>query len=191
MRNCDIGVRWGAGFRSDRRRRGDQGRRTRFQFGDFASNTLSFLKGEFAAEYRRAITVKTAEAMKRKAQCGHVTGGRVFGYQNVKVDKHVERRIEDAEAAVVRLIFDLCAKGAGYARIAKMLNAESAACPRPQQGRPWGWAPSTVRDVLHRDLYRVSSCGTKPESAMSPATSSPGDDPPLNGCGPSGRTCAS
>lgn len=32
---------------------------TRFQFGDFASNTLGFLKGEFAAEYRRVISQKT------------------------------------------------------------------------------------------------------------------------------------
>src|SRR5215203_3134797 len=31
---------------------------TRFQFGDFASNVLGFFKGEFAAEYRRAIAAK-------------------------------------------------------------------------------------------------------------------------------------
>ena len=41
---------------------------TRFQFGDFASNTLSFLKGEFAAEYRRAVSQKTYEAHRRMAR---------------------------------------------------------------------------------------------------------------------------
>ncbi|MBA2604794.1 MAG: recombinase family protein, partial [Acidobacteria bacterium] len=41
----------------------------------------------------------------------------------------VERRIVEAEAAVVRRIFDLCAGGIGYSRIAKQLNAEGAVSP--------------------------------------------------------------
>ena len=69
---------------------------SRFQYRGFASNTLSFLKGEFAAEYRRAISQKTHEAHLRKAGLGPVTGGRVFGYDNVKVDEHVERRVNHA-----------------------------------------------------------------------------------------------
>ena len=82
--------------------------------------------------------------MLRKAQAGHVTGGRVFGYDNVEVladgkRSHVERRINEAEAAVVRRIFELSASGAGLTRIAKTLNAEGAPAPRPQQGRPTGW----------------------------------------------------
>jgi site-specific DNA recombinase len=128
----------------------------RFQFGDFASNTLSFLKGEFAAEYRRAVSQKTYEAHRRMAQLGHVTGGRTFGYNNVEVEKHVDRVVNEDHAAVIRRAFDLCATGAGYSRIAKTLNAERAVAPRPQQGRPSGWSPSTVRDVLHRELYRGS-----------------------------------
>jgi Recombinase len=54
----------------------------------------------------------------------------------------------------VRRIFELCANGTGYTRIAKTLNAEQAPSPRPQQGRPAGWAPTTVNDVLHRAIYR-------------------------------------
>src|SRR5262249_17765265 len=34
------------------------------------------------------------------------------------------------------------------------LNEEAAPCPRPQQERPAGWAPASVREVLHRALYR-------------------------------------
>jgi Recombinase len=66
---------------------------------------------------------------------------------------HVERRINDAEAAIVRQIFEGPAAGAGLTRIAKDLNAAGALTPRPQQGRPAGWAPSTVREVLLRALY--------------------------------------
>ena len=52
------------------------------------------------AEFRRQIGKWTREAMVRTA--GHVTGGRVFGYDNLKVDGHVERRINEAQADVVR-----------------------------------------------------------------------------------------
>jgi site-specific DNA recombinase len=34
------------------------------------------------------------------------------------------------------------------------LNDERAPCPRPQQHRPAGWAPSTVQEVLKRPIYR-------------------------------------
>ena len=101
---------------------------------------------------RQKAGLRVYDAMRRKARAGHVTGGRVFGYDNVEVldadgqRSHVERRINEAEAAVVRRIFEMCAAGAGLTRITKTLNADGVPAPRPQQGRPRGWAPSTVRD---------------------------------------------
>jgi hypothetical protein len=84
-----------------------------------------------------------------------VTGGSCFGYTNVDVaDSHVERVINPEEAAVVKRIFALAASGTGFTRIAKQLNAEGALSPRPQQGRPSGWAPSSVRALLFRPIYR-------------------------------------
>jgi hypothetical protein len=38
--------------------------------------------------------------------------------------------------------------------IAKLLNGQGAISPRAQQGRPTSWAPSSVREVLYRELYR-------------------------------------
>jgi site-specific DNA recombinase len=115
----------------------------------------------FADELEREkARQRTYDAMLRRAQAGHVTGGRLFGYDNVDVAgldgqrSHVERRINQAEAAVIRRIFELCAAGNGYTRIAKTLNAEGAPSPRPQQDRPAGWAPSSVNEVLHRTTYR-------------------------------------
>ena len=115
----------------------------------------------FADELEREkARQRTYDAMLRKAKSGHVTGGRVFGYDNVDVPgadgkrSHVERRINEREAAVIRRMFELCANGTGYTRIAKTLNEEGAAAQRPQQNRPAGWAPTTVRDVLHRPIYR-------------------------------------
>ena len=103
---------------------------------------------------------RTYDAMLRKARAGHVTGGRVFGYDNVEIQwasgarSHVERRVNKDEASVVRQIFELCARGDGLKGIAKALNAAGARTPKAQRGRPSGWAPSSVRDVLHRPLYR-------------------------------------
>ena len=84
----------------------------------------------------------------------------MFGYDNVEVvdsegrRQHVERRINDAEAVVIRRMFDRCAAGAGLRKIAKELNESGATAPPAQQGRPKAWAPSSVREALHRDLYR-------------------------------------
>jgi site-specific DNA recombinase len=115
----------------------------------------------FADELEREkARQRTYDAMLRKARAGHVTGGKTFGYDNLEVlgpdgrRSHVERRINEAEAAIVQRIFRMCAEGHGYSRIAKTLNAEGARSPRPQQGRPAGWSPSTIHEVLKRPIYR-------------------------------------
>ena len=108
----------------------------------------------FADELEREkARQRVTDTMIRKAKAGHVTGGRVFGYQNVEVldadgrRSHVERRVYEPEAAIVRRIFEMSAAGTGYTRIAKTLNAEGAPSPRPQQERPAGWAPTTIREM--------------------------------------------
>ena len=109
---------------------------------------------------REKARQRTCDAMQRKAKAGHVTGGRVFGYDNVEIlgsngeRSHVERRINQPEADVIRQIFESCSSGEGLRAIAKRLNAAGARTPRAQQGRPNGWAPSSVREVLQRPLYR-------------------------------------
>jgi site-specific DNA recombinase len=105
------------------------------------------------------------DALARKARASHVAGGRVFGYRNVDVfngadvhgrpiRSHVTREIHDDEAAVVRRIFELCATGHGVRRTAGLLNEAGAVSPQPQQARRAGWAASSVRTVLFRELYR-------------------------------------
>ena len=117
-----------------------------------------------AAEIEREkASQRTHDAMSRKARTGQVTGGQCFGYDNVPITvrdaagqerrSHVERVVNEPEAVVVRRIFALCAQGYGLTRIAKELNEEGVRSPRAQQGRPRGWAPSSLRAVLYRDLY--------------------------------------
>ena len=115
----------------------------------------------FADELEREkARQRTYDAMQRKAKAGHVTGGRVFGYDNVEIlgmsgeRSHVKRRINQPEANVIRQIFEWSSNGEGLKAIAKRLNAAGARAPRAQQGLPNGWAPSSIREVLHRPLYR-------------------------------------
>ncbi len=52
-------------------------------------------------------------------------------------------------------IFELSAASVGVRRIAVTLNDEGVRAPAPRRaGRSRSWAPSTVREVLHRELYR-------------------------------------
>ena len=89
--------------------------------------------------------------------------GTVYGYDNVEVVSpapgpdgrrqrlHVVRRINPEQAAVVRRIFELYASGLGLTRIAKSLNADRVAPPRKDGN---GWAPTAIRAMLYRPLYR-------------------------------------
>jgi len=109
----------------------------------------------FADELEREkARQRTYDALRRRAEHGYVTGGTVFGYDNVREPAGVRRRISAPQAAVVQRIFELAASGSGLTSIAKQLNAAAAPAPRAQQGRPTGWAPSSVREVLYRPLYR-------------------------------------
>ncbi|MPZ18097.1 MAG: hypothetical protein GEV06_09320 [Luteitalea sp.] len=132
---------------------------------DSRTDKLMLSVTAFADELEREkARQRTYDAMLRKARAGQVTGGRVFGYDNIDImtpgpdgqpcRSHVERRINESEAAVIRRIFELCGQGHGLRAIAVALNADGAVCPRPQQQRPKGWAPSSVRAILYRPLYR-------------------------------------
>ncbi|HWW85261.1 MAG TPA: recombinase family protein, partial [Vicinamibacterales bacterium] len=109
----------------------------------------------FADELEREkARQRTYDAMVRKARAGHVTGGRTFGYDNVRETAGVKRTINTGEAAVVRRIFDMATNGHGLKTIAWTLNEDRAPSPRAQQGRPNGWCASSVREVLYRPLYK-------------------------------------
>lgn len=118
----------------------------------------------FAAEMEREkASLRTHDAMLRKAKALHVTGNKVFGYNNIPIysndldangdqrRQHVIRQINSDQAKVVIRIFELFASGYGLARIAKVLNEDGIP---PPLGGTLGWCPTAIRDILQRDLYR-------------------------------------
>jgi len=123
--------------------------RTRVNTSTAMNRGMLTMKATFAAAEREAAQTRTTEAMFGKAGRGHVAGGRVFGYTNVRTGDHVERVIVDDQAEVIRRIFQEIAEGRGYAKVAQGLNAEAVPCPR---GRCW--AMTGVREMVYRELYR-------------------------------------
>ena len=99
--------------------------------------------------HREQSVQRTRDAMRRKAERGHVAGGTVYGYTNQRVADHVERVIVPAQAELVRRIFREIAAGDGFCRIAKRLNADGIPSPTRR-----GWAISGVREIVMRELYR-------------------------------------
>src|SRR6266545_2664996 len=100
--------------------------------------------------YRYQVRVKTKESLRARAEKGHVAGGKVYGYQNVRRDGFTERAIHPHESAIVRSIFEMCAKGLVLLRIANRLNADHVPAPRGSGL----WRASTIARLLRRDLYR-------------------------------------
>ncbi len=109
----------------------------------------------FAGELEREqARVRTHAALAHRARAGRATGGGCFGYTSaVTPEGHTLRVVVEPEALVVRRAFQLAADGYGVKAIARMLNAERALAPR-RGGVARGWAPSTVRGLLHNTLYR-------------------------------------
>ena len=102
---------------------------------DTATDKIMGMLSGFASEIEREkARQRVSDAMIRKARAGHVTGGRVFGYDNVDIAgntpdaqghvkrSHVELRINEPQANVVRKISRMYADGHGFKTIAKMLK---------------------------------------------------------------------
>jgi site-specific DNA recombinase len=130
---------------------------------DSPTEKLLMSVAAFADEMEREkARQRTYDAMARKARALHVTGGKVYGYDNVDVAgadgrrSHVVRRINEQQAAVVRRIFALCAEGDGFTRIAKRLNED--AVPPPRHAR--GWAPRPSGKSCFACCIAETSCGT-------------------------------
>lgn len=108
----------------------------------------------FGAEDERAkIASRTRESLERRARHGFVAGGAVFGYRNVRGPEGVRREVDEAQAAIVRSIFEMYARGEGLRTIAKQLNARHVEPPRAGRRGTGSWAPSSIREMLRRELY--------------------------------------
>jgi DNA invertase Pin-like site-specific DNA recombinase len=122
--------------------------------------------GVMAEEYLVKLAADTQRGLRGRAERGLATGGRPYGYRSEPVALDEQGRavegagfrlvVDEAEAAVVRRIFDLYLGGDGLRAIAHRLNSEGVAAPRPRalRGRPPSWAPTSIREMLRNQIYR-------------------------------------
>ena len=120
------------------------------------------LKGTMNALYLKDLAQKTRRGLRGRVERGRSGGGRCYGYAIVPgapdrdgVPERGLRRIDEAEAAVVRQIFADYAAGRSAKAIAQALNREGVRGP---QGGAWG--PSTIAGnaargtgILNNELY--------------------------------------
>jgi hypothetical protein len=90
-----------------------------------------------------------------------VTGGKVFGYDNLRIAKgHAERTINEAEAATVRNIYERFACGEGARSIAARSTA--LAFPRPARSRGGRAAGRRAPCALCLNGPSIGVCQRKP-----------------------------
>src|SRR6266567_3832977 len=134
------------------------GVKTIFLEGGAADDPLSKLMHQITgavAEFERAkITERYRRGKLYRARCGEIVSPDVpFGLMKIPrrdgVPAHAE--IEEAEAAVVRRIFDAYVKqGLTVRQIAKQLTLDRTPTPRNGGGQ-WSW--SAVDRILHEEAY--------------------------------------
>jgi site-specific DNA recombinase len=104
--------------------------------------------------YVKELAKKTHRGLEGLALRGLCTGGRCFGYNNVHCEEGVRLEINEAEAEIVRRIFQMSASGFSLKTIAKTLNAENIPPARPRARKRYGtWCPTAIQGMLRRELY--------------------------------------
>ena len=119
------------------------------------------LKGTMGALFLKDLADKTRRGLRGRVEAGKSGGGNSFGYDVVRrlddegLPVRGERKINAAQAGIIRRIFNDYAAGKAPQAIAKQLNKE--AVPGPS-GTDWG--PSTIHGnpdrgtgILNNELY--------------------------------------
>lgn len=102
------------------------------------------LLSSFAEMERGTIIDRVKMGMTQRAKQGKWNGGVVFGYDNV----NKELIINEAEAAIVKDIFELASRGHGYKKIAGELNRKGYKTKRKKE-----FSIGTVKGILENPVY--------------------------------------
>ena len=113
------------------------------------------LKGTMNAIFLSDLAKKTHRGLVGKVEKGLSGGGKCYGYDVVRGEERGHRTINEAQAAIVRRIFEDYAAGKSPKAIALALNKEGIPGPT---GKAWG--QSTINGnrqrgtgILNNELY--------------------------------------
>jgi site-specific DNA recombinase len=115
-------------------------------FEDTAVGRFIIAARAFVGEVEREkIRERTSRGRARRAAEGSFIGAHPYGYRRIA---RGVIEVDEAQAAVVRRIYDLYLQNVGMRAIAERLNAEGA---RTRRGMLW--TPKEVRDALINETY--------------------------------------
>ncbi|MCZ2150772.1 MAG: recombinase family protein [Bryobacterales bacterium] len=118
------------------------------------ADVLMTVHGLVDSLYIKELAKKTHRGLQGRALKGLHTGGRCFGYDNVKDDDSVRYSINEKEADIVRRIFEMAADGASLKTVTKTLNRENVLPPRKRAKKEdASWCHNAIREMLRNELY--------------------------------------
>jgi DNA invertase Pin-like site-specific DNA recombinase len=132
---------------------------------DTATDLLLLNITAFAGEFEREqATTRVRAKFADKVQRAQHVGGKVYGYRIVQKDGHVDLEIDEAQAEVVRRIFELHVKELGIKRISSLLNDEGVPAPGSKRTTTDAagqrntrtsdkWSATGIRDLLRNERY--------------------------------------
>jgi site-specific DNA recombinase len=116
------------------------------------SDVLVTVHGLVDSLYVKELAKKTHRGLEGKVLRGFHAGGRCYGYRNVQGPDGVRLEVNEADAQVIRRIFEMYASGYSLKAIAKTLNAEKVPSPRPRAGKRYAsWCPTAIHAMLRRE----------------------------------------
>lgn len=129
------------------------------QFANAIDQATTFIQGTGHQMELEAIRSRTREALRSRVRDGRIAGGGCYGYQLERNSdgsgrKYTVASVNEAEAPIVRRIYDECLAGRGLKQIAHRLNNEGIPAPSAGRRGSGSWAPSAVRTILLNVRYR-------------------------------------
>jgi len=127
------------------------------RFESHTDRLMNYIRFWQADGESQKTSIRTKTAMGQMVQEGRYRGGTVpFGYKLVPSGQYNKRKhevyklqIDEAEASVVRMMFNLCV-GSGYGRF-KIANYLSSMGIKTRDGK--NWHEATVGHILHNVMY--------------------------------------
>ena len=119
-------------------------------------NLVGYIKAHAAADERRKIAERSSRGRHAKARAGQWvgTGYAAFGYRREGNGMEARIVIDEAEAAIVRSIFEwFTLRGLSLRGIASRLITERVPSPNHSSRSVEKWRPETIRAILKNEIY--------------------------------------
>lgn len=121
---------------------------------DVVGRMVAGVRAAMAELEREAIAHRTRTALRQKAERGLNVGGIAYGYRHRRDADGVRDVVDDAEAEVVREVYQRAARGESVRSIARDLNTRGVPSPRSGARGTGTWAPSALWEIVRSPRYR-------------------------------------